>query len=377
MTQKGTVFHNGTSWFFKYRTNFLVDGQVIRKQKVIKLAPVSERYAKERDLADLVDEILANVKECDKHERSGENFIQYVRDTYLPWVKQTKKESTYAAYSSYFKLYIQPHVRSLYLRDFDRARVAKILDSAARLGKLSKDTAGKIRSLLAAIFTFAGSRGDFASLYGNPAHEALLPACAKKPKPTKVAKHEEVKAILEALEGLPLERAAVAIIAMTGMRPCEARGLRWSDYDRGNEQIHVRRNVWHSQATSTKTPQSIRVCAVVPELAEILDELWRHQERPLDGVILAGPEMAKPVILDNMAKRSIRERLKERGVPWPQWYALRRYFGTRVREESNLETTSKALGNSPGIADKHYIKPSSVLPDVRKATRKALAHLVN
>ena len=60
---------------------------------------------------------------------------------------------------------------------------------------------------------------------------------------------------------------------------------------------------------------------------------------------------------------------------WPGWYSLRRFHGTAVRAESNLETTSRALGNSKAVADKHYVKPAEVLPDVRKAVNGAVSGL--
>jgi hypothetical protein len=43
----------------------------------------------------------------------------------------------------------------------------------------------------------------------------------------------------------------------------------------------------------------------------------------------------------------------------------------------SLQTVSKALGNSPTIADKHYVKPQEVLPDVRKAVNDAVSGLTD
>jgi hypothetical protein len=78
-----------------------------------------------------------------------------------------------------------------------------------------------------------------------------------------------------------------------------------------------------------------------------------------------------------MAKRTIRRRLEKLGLTWPEWYSLRRFHGTAVRAESNLETTSRALGNSKAVADRHYVKPSEVLPDVRKAVNDAVSGLTD
>jgi hypothetical protein len=77
-----------------------------------------------------------------------------------------------------------------------------------------------------------------------------------------------------------------------------------------------------------------------------------------------------------MAKRSIRNALKKAKIEWPGWYALRRFVGTEVRMASDSETSAKALGNSKAVADKHYIKPTTVLPDVRKAVNSAFKGLI-
>ena len=68
----------------------------------------------------------------------------------------------------------------------------------------------------------------------------ILPESATKPKPTGAATREEVQAILTALKGKPVARAAVAVMAFTGVRPGEARGLRWEEWDRAEQHIHVR-----------------------------------------------------------------------------------------------------------------------------------------
>jgi len=248
----------------------------------------------------------------------------------------------------------------------------------------------KVRSILSGIFTYAMSEGHFPAKNAseNPASGARIPESATEPNEPKAATREDVKAILAALKEMLLERAAVAIIAMLGVRPGEARGLRWEDWDRVKQQIAVTRAVWHTIEGTTKTRQSARFVAVSGELREVLLSLWKKQGSPRGGYILAGPRAGRPVNLDNLAKRAIRPRLEavnklaaDKGekleLSWPGWYALRRFHGTAVRTESNLETTSRALGNSKAVADRHYVKPSEVLPDVRKAVNDAVSGLTD
>ena len=43
---------------------------------------------------------------------------------------------------------------------------------------------------------------------------------------------------------------------------------------------------------------------------------------------------------------------------------------------ADSETMAKALGISKAVAEKHYLKPTEVLPDVRKAVNDALSGLI-
>ena len=315
-------------------------------------------------------------------------FAKYVESVYLPWAKDSTKPSTHAAYVSYWKRYLKSRA-DVPLKDVTVKIISGWLEDISNEFTVNIDTLGKVRSILSGIFTHALAKGDFPgkSAAENPACGALLPQPSAEKRPTKAASREEVRAILAALKNMPLERAAVAICSMLGLGPAEARGLRWSDWDRAKQQIYVQRNFWRNFEGSTKTEKRVRFVAVTAELRELLLALWKVQGSPLDGYILAAPEdKKKPVILDNLARRTIRPRLEEvnkqavaKGeetvLSWPGWYSFRRFHGTAVCAESDLETTSRALGNSKDIANKHYVKPGEVMPDVRVAVNAAVSGL--
>jgi len=378
MAQDGYVFKFRNSWHLRYRDSFNVGGKIVRKQKCVKLADYSDRYRCVSDLDELVAEKLATVRKAAKCPQSSDLFNDYVENTWLPYVERTKAPSTYNCYKTYFERYLKPRTEQFALRDFAMATVSALLKDAAAAHSLNTETVTKIRSILSGIFTYAIGNGHFParSALENPASRALIPELATEPETTVAATREQVEGILEALKGLPLERAAVAIVALTGVRPSEARGLRWEEWDRAQKHIHVRRAVWHKHVGDTKTEKSNRYITVTDGLREILLDLWKAKQCPMGGYILAGRK-GQPVILDNLAKRSIREKLKTAKIVWPEWYALRRFLGTQVRKHANSETSAKALGNSKEVADKHYIKPETVLPDVRKAVNDATAGIIH
>jgi hypothetical protein len=47
----------------------------------------------------------------------------------------------------------------------------------------------------------------------------------------------------------------------------------------------------------------------------------------------------------------------------------------RYLNSDSSETMAKSLGNSKQVADKHYSKPTGVLPKVRRAVNQAMSGL--
>ena len=155
--------------------------------------------------------------------------------------------------------------------------------------------------------------------------------------------------------------------------------------------------MWHRVVGSTKTEQSERYVTVTEELRDILQDLWKEKRMPIGGYILAG-QQGQPINLDNMAKRIIVPALERCSVcgelkagheagghpfeldeslpKWHGWYSMRRFLGPQVRMHADSETSAKALGNSKAVADRHYIKPQTVLLDVRRAVNDALSGLM-
>jgi integrase len=255
--------------------------------------------------------------------------------------------------------------------------VSNLLEGIANAHALNTATAGKVRSILSGIFTYAMGKGHFhgTDASQNPASRALIPESATRPGRTIAASRVEVQAILTALKGMPLARAAVGIMAFCGVHPGEARGMRWEEWNRIEKHLAVNRSVWRREVGTTKTEQSERFVTVNDELREILLDLWKAKGSPIGGYILAGRK-DHPIILDNLAKRVIRPALEEAEIEWHGWYSLRRFLGTAVRMNADGETMAKALGNSKAVAEKHYLKPTAVLPDVRKAVNDAVSGLV-
>jgi integrase len=406
MAQKGYVFKQAGQWYLRYRDNFNVDGKIVRKQKCVQLAEVCDRYRRESDLADLVKEKMDAVSAADKCAKSCEPFSDYVETIWLPHIQSTRKASTHSGYKTYFERYIRPYAQKqgLAVRDFNVRIVSDLLESVAKMYPVNRDSILKIHSVLSGIFRFAMATGAFPgkTATDNPCAGALIPK-GKAKQETIVATREQVQGLLKAFEHMPLERAAISLMALAGLRPNEARGLCWTHWDRAQQHLAIQQGVWHTIVGTTKTERSTAFVAVADDLRQILLELWRKQGCPISGFVLAGTRKDKDgklrsVILDNLAKRSIAETLnrcvtckkaesaehkghdykRDESLPtWPGWYSLRRFCATQVCVQADSETAASALRNNKEVAKEHYIKPTTVLPKTRRAVNDAMSGLIN
>ena len=87
-----------------------------------------------------------------------------------------------------------------------------------------------------------------------------------------------------------------------GLRPGEARGARWEDYD--GKRLSGLPVVWKTHTTTPKTAGSAKPVPVIEPLAGILAELRAADGNPQSGPILRGPR-ARPLDLHNLAARVV------------------------------------------------------------------------
>jgi integrase len=177
--------------------------------------------------------------------------------------------------------------------------------------------------------------------------------------------------MLNALTGVA--RTAIGLMFFCGLRPGEARGMRWVDYFAEKGLLKVRVSIWRKHETMPKTEESCGVVPVAATLAKILAEVDRTSE-----FILSGPTGC-PIDLHNLAARVVVPALnrcatckeaesdhgkadhkfqRDTSLPvWRGWYACRRGLATAV---SDLDTAlaAKSLLRHANIATTQafYIK---------------------
>ena len=143
-----------------------------------------------------------------------------------------------------------------------------------------------------------------------------------------------------------------------GLRPGEALGANWEDYD--GKRLYVRRSVWRGHVTAPKTENSVKPIPVIEPLRSLLQERRTAEGNPNEGPILRGRLSGKPISLDNLASRVVRPKLKAAGIPWHGWYSLRRGIASALDQITKRPTAASILLRHTNLSMtlNHYIKPN-------------------
>jgi integrase len=233
---------------------------------------------------------------------------------------------------------------------------------------------------LSGIFTYAKNLGVLDGV--NPVQGTLIPRKANPPAETHASTPEEVIAILGLLErakGLePRQRVqsqvAIGLVFFAGLRPGEARGARWEDYN--GKTLCVKHSVWRTHTTAPKTAHAAKPVPVIEPLRELLAELHNLEGNPATGPILRSVT-GKPLNLDMLAHGTIVPAIRNpenysnpdaKRLNWHGYYAFRRGIATLTSSVSRDPMAAKGLLRHTSVITtlNHYIK------DVPQVTENAM-----
>jgi integrase len=327
-------------------------------------------------LQGLKDDVLGPINSGKLKAESTMTVAEFAEGNWLPWARENCKPSTVAGYETLWKTYLVPYLRKISLRDFRTVDAANLFAEIYYQHKIGRTTLQHCKSRLSGIFTLARNQGALDS--PNPVQGAMIPKKAAAPAKTHATTPDEVMQILSILEkaGEWKARAAVALMFFAGLRPGEARGARWEDYD--GKRLFVRQSVWHQFTTDPKTLDAASPVPVIETLANILSHLRETDGNPSTGPILKGPS-GKPIILDNLSKRVVMPALNRCSIclqreseheaehdfeldaslpKWHGWYSLRRGVATTLAGLTRDGMASKGLLRHTNLATttRHYVK---------------------
>ena len=209
----------------------------------------------------------------------------------------------------------------------------------------------------------------------NPVQGTIIPRKAAAPAETHASTPDEVVAILDVLgRAKDLEQrqklqaqVAIGLMFFAGLRPGEARGAKWEDYD--GKTLGVKQSVWRKHTTAPKTASAAKPVLVIEPLRELLAELREGEGNPQDGPILRGVK-GRPLSLDMLARVVIRPALRNpknyrtpnakewKPLEWQGFYSLRRGIATQLTAITRDPMAAKGLlrHSSVNTTLAHYIK---------------------
>ncbi len=377
--QNGSIKRIGRSWYGRWREDAIVEGQVKRQQRFVKLCDCDDRYRTKGDVRPLLAEKLKALNEGRTDVRSSLSLASFVREYYEPYSRENFKPSTVHGYLKLWKDALCPRVGEIRLRDFKTVDAANLLGAYTAKG-WGRRSLQHAKSLLSGIFTYAKNLGVLDGV--NPVQGTIIPRKATPPAETHASTPEEVTAILELLanaKGLePRQRiqsqVAVGLMFFAGLRPGEARGASWEDYN--GKTLCVKQSVWRTHTTAPKTAHAAKPVPVIEPLRDLLAEL-----RTLEGNRVAGPILrglsGRPLNLDMLARVVIVPALRNpenysgpdaKRIVWHGYYAFRRGIATLASSVSRDPMAAKGLlrHTSVNTTLTHYIK------DVPEVTENAM-----
>jgi len=162
----------------------------------------------------------------------------------------------------------------------------------------------------------------------------------------------------------------IVLLAFTGLRQSEARGLRWCDWDEENARLHIRRSVWKNHVGPTKNPQSEDSIPVLATLNSFLGARRAFVKPDPEDYIFAGKRKGQPLDFHNLINRQIKPALKGlEGVKWTGFHGFRRGLASNLFALGVNPKVVAAIMRHQSIAVtlEHYIKT----PDAEAVTAMA------
>ncbi len=382
--QTGATVRIGGYWCVRYADWRIEDGVRIRKQGLThKLTALLEEHQRlkrpPKYVKQLQAEFMATVNASMEHPEMCRTMSQFVKENWLPFIKEQDSAATVTTYMYYWANLLEPHCGSKLIRDYTTPQAEQMLHEIRRHHpKMKKATLHKLRSILSGIFKRAIGQGCRPG--ANPIREVTppkgLPAGETYAYPL-----DEIRQLLGAMTD-EVTRLLIALAGYEGLSKSELAGLMWETYEVADGAIKVTSGVVNGKRGDTKTTARNASVPLIPAVREMLDLYRLRMADPETGAlpttgVMFPSEAGTPLDLKNVYARRIdpilnacaecgeikkRHRLADHEyrrrddmVVWRGWHALRRGLGSNLHDlgvpdltiqkilrHSNVTTTRKS-----------------------------------
>jgi integrase len=304
----------------------------------------------DRDLKDARDRgTLAQL------DAGRETLDEYVTGVWIPVHVATLAPKTAELYAGLYDRHVSPGLGGYPLRELNPEVIGRWQSDRLAAGAPVESTR-KALTLLGGILQRAFEAGRIGS---NPQRlvRKAAPAPSEEVRPLAPAGIEAICGVLR-----PRDRQFVRLLAYAGLRPQEARALRWANVGERTLTVHAPKTRRHRTQ-----PRSVRLLA---PLAQDLREWRMLSGRPVDGENVvpghAGGEWSEAAY-KLWSRRAWATALEAAGLDYRNPYALRHSFASLlIHEGRSVVSVAAQLGHSPAVCLRVY---AHVLAELEDAPR--------
>jgi integrase len=312
------------------------DNQGKRRRKTLKKG-IRKARAKEilRDIEDRLS------KGTYIPEKKIPTFSEVAKD-WLEYKKPNIRGSTWSVYDGYLRNHFY---------DLDRIKTNRITTASIEKFVTHRQKQGMHINTLRTLIMTVGQILSYAVRHRyinyNPVKDIERPKSQGKEKnqTIRVLTPVDINALFKAEKNLKY-RTLYMLAIFSGARQGELLGLKWSDVDWINSQIHIQRTFNHKTWYDTKTETSNRKIDLGPVMMTALKK-WKLA-CPISELDLIFPNKAgNPINHDNMCHRYYKPALKRAGLGKVRFHDLRHTYASLLIEQGeNIKYIQTQLGHS-------------------------------
>ena len=338
----------------KRRNRWVIDFYDLQGKRRWKTMPKGSTKGKAREaLRDIEDQLKKGIwlpdKKIPTFKKVAEDWVEYK--------KPNLRASTHSAYKGHTK----KHFTELNHIPVNRITVAHVERYIAK-----RQNEGMSISLLRKVLISFGQIMAFAVRHRYIDHNPVRDA--EKPKGQGKEKERKIKVLTPAqigtlLDNVPSQkfRTLIMLAVVTGARQGELLGLKWSDIDWDNNQIHIQRTFNNGSWYDVKTKASNRLVDIGPQMVTELKR-WRLACPVCDLGLVFPNRVGKPINHNNLVNRYFHPALEEAKIERIRWHDLRHTKASlMIEQKESLKYIQTQLGHSSPTVTlnvyAHLLKP--------------------
>ena len=258
--------------------------------------------------------------------REGIPIFEKVAEDWLEYKKPNIRHSTFRQYKGHVDNHLIPYFGTTKINRMNFSSIEKFM-SHSTANKVTPPTLKKLLVTLGSIFKYAVIKK---LCEYNPVREIDKPKILKKKKVI-FLQPEEIRALIDNARDQK-SRCMYTISVMSGMRQGEMLGLKWTDIDWFNCQVHVNRTYNHDHFYEPKSEASRRSIDLGPS---VISELKKWQIAcPANELNLIFPnEVGKPMDANGLFKRTFKATLIKAKLRDIRFHDLRHTFASLLIDQ--------------------------------------------